>query len=508
MPIESSAAHESGEFEIACADGYDADDEESERYDAAARDYTQFVNPHVSDQLERLALDKCFVRGEGHLLFDAEGNRYLDAVSGYGAVPFGHNLGWIWQAVRDFEHGGEPCMVQPSLLPGAGELAEALIRHAPAGLRYVTFGNTGAEAVALAIAACRAATGKAGVVSTLGGAHGEADGILSGGGRARPQGREAAQTPRCGLVPYGDGDALERALRDQGERTAAFIVEPVQGKGGVVEPPAGYLQHARRLCDRHGVLLVVDETETGLGRTGTLFACLHEGITPDVMTLANALGGGLVPVSACLLSARAYSKDFAFEHASTFAGNGLATRVALRVLERLTSDDERLLEHVTRQGAYLKRGLCAVARDYGSVVRDVRGRGLMLGVELRDGPPVTEPGAHSPAAWGAGLGLAAASHLLNAGGVRVAPARNGSSVLRVQPALTVTREECDWIIRAFRELASTLASGRTDGLLLHCPGDHRAITNAPDEHDPSGGAVTPGFFREVDRDAPSIRTDE
>jgi acetylornithine/succinyldiaminopimelate/putrescine aminotransferase len=486
MPGESSAAYESGEFEIACADGYDVDDEETERYDAAARDYTQFVNPHVSDLLERLALDKCFVRGEGHLLFDAEGNRYLDAVSGYGAVPFGHNLGWIWQAVRDFEHGGEPCMAQPSLLPGAGELAEALIRHAPAGLRYVTFGNSGAEAVEIAIEACRAATGKVGVISAQGDAHAEADGAFAGDGRAlSPKGREAPRT-RCRLVPYGDGDALERALRERGAQTAAFVVEPIHAKGGVVEPPPGYLLRARRLCDRHGVLLVIDETQTGLGRTGTLFACLHEGITPDVMTLANALGGGLVPVSACLLSARAYSKDFAFAHASAFAGNGLVTRVALRVLERLTSTDEGLLEHVTRQGNYLKRGLCSVAREHGAVIRDVRGRGLMLGVELRAEPTVIDGSERSPAAWGEGLALAAASHLLNAGGLRVAPARNGSSVLRVQPALTVTREECDWIVRAFRELASVLASGQTDRLLPRRPGDHRPRFARTSDHDSSG----------------------
>jgi acetylornithine/succinyldiaminopimelate/putrescine aminotransferase/predicted amino acid dehydrogenase len=457
-----STEHESGKFKVAPSCAQEA--EAAERYDAAAKDYAQFVNPHLSDLLERLRLDKCFVRAEGHLLFDAEGNRYLDAVSGYGAVPFGHNPDWVWQAVKDFEQMREPCMAQPSLSPGAGELAEALIQHAPAGLRYVTFGNSGAEAVEAAIKACRIATGKLGIISTANGFHGKTLGALSATGRAYFQEGSGAPTTGFRLVPYGDADALEDTLREFAAETAAFIVEPIQGEGGVVEPPAGYLQVVRRLCDRYGVLLIVDEIQTGLGRTGALFACLSEGITPDAMTIAKALGGGLVPVSACLLSARAYSKDFAFRHSSTFGGNALAMRVGLRVIERLTSSEgQGLLDQVVRQGSYLKRGLCAVQREYSSVIREVRGRGLMLGVELCTDPSMIERGVGSfLALLGEDLAAFAASYLLNISGVRVAPTMNGSSVLRVQPPLTVTREECDWIIRAFREVASVMASGKSD----------------------------------------------
>jgi acetylornithine/succinyldiaminopimelate/putrescine aminotransferase/predicted amino acid dehydrogenase len=466
MPHEQSAAYESGVFQRAQPCGQQGHDEARERYDAAARDYAQFVNPHVSDLLERLRLDKCFVRAEGPLLFDAEGNRYLDAVSGYGAVPFGHNPDWVWQAVKEFEQAREPCMVQPSLLPGAGELAEALIRCAPSGLRYVTFGNSGAEAVEAAIKACRLASGKLGILSTENSFHGKTLAALSATGKAFFQ--EGAGAPAQGFrfIPYGDVDALEEALRTFAGETAAFIVEPIQGEGGVIEAPPGYLKLARRLCDRYGVLLIVDEIQTGLGRTGALFACLSEGVSPDAMTLAKALGGGLLPVSACLLSAHAYSKDFAFKHSSTFAGNALAMRVGLRVIERLTSDDGALLEQVVRQGTYLKQGLCALQRRYGSVIREIRGRGLMLGVELRTDPAMIERGVGAfMAMLGDGLPLFAASYLLNVERVRVAPTLNGSSVLRVQPPLTVTREECDWIIGAFEQLASVMAAGRSDRLV-------------------------------------------
>jgi acetylornithine/succinyldiaminopimelate/putrescine aminotransferase/predicted amino acid dehydrogenase len=465
MTHAETRAYESGEFESAKIRSLDDCDDNAERYDSAAKDYAQFVNPHLSDLLERLRLDKCFVRGEQHRLFDAEGAEYLDAISGYGAVPFGHNPGWLWAAIHDFERSHEPAMAQPSLMPGAGELAEALIRHAPPGMRAVAFGNSGAEAVEAAIKACRIATRKLGVISTENGFHGKTLGALSATGR--PFFQEGCGAPVAGfrLVPYGDADALEAAFERHAKETAAFVVEPIQGEGGVVEAPAGYLRLARGLCDRYGVLLVVDEVQTGLGRTGTLFACEAEGITPDAMTLAKALGGGLVPISACLLSSRAYTKDFAFKHSSTFGGNGLATRVGLRVVERLVSDPS-ILENVVRQGSYLKRGLRALQREFGSVVRDVRGRGLMLGVELAIDASTIERGRGSfMAMLGEGLALFAASHMLNSGRVRVAPTLNGAHVLRIQPPLTVTRDECDWILRAFRDTASIMASGRSDRLV-------------------------------------------
>lgn len=445
-------------------------------YALAAHYYARFVNPHLSDLLARLRLDVCFVRGEGHWLYDADGNRYLDAVSGYGAVPFGHNPDCIWEAIRAFDQMREPCMAQPSLLPGAGALAETLLRDAPQGMRSVVFGNSGAEAIETAIKACRMATGKLGIISTENGFHGKTLGALSATGR--PYFQEGSGAPVSGFrrVPYGDADALEDVLRECASDTAAFIVEPIQGEGGVIEPPAGYLRVARRLCDRHGVQLIVDEVQTGLGRTGVLFACLSEGIVPDVITLAKALGGGIFPVSACLLSERAYCRDFALRHSSTFAGNALGMRIGLKVLERLKADDGALLENVVRQGSYLKRGLKAIQHEYSSTIREVRGRGLMLGVELGTDRSMLERGVGSfMALFGDSLAVFAASYLLNECRVRVAPTMNGSHVLRVQPPLTVTREECDVILGAFRQLASVVAQGQSDRLLSPLFGPRRTV---------------------------------
>jgi acetylornithine/succinyldiaminopimelate/putrescine aminotransferase/predicted amino acid dehydrogenase len=428
--------------------------------------YTSFVNPHLGELLARLRLDKCFVWAEGSRLVDADGHEYLDAVSGYGALPFGHNPEIVWQAIRDCELAREPCMAQPSLLPAAGELARELLRLAPPGLRQVTFGNSGTEAVEAAIKACRMATGKLGILSTENGFHGKTLGALSATGRAYFQEGTGAPANGFGVVRYGDLDALEQALLERGAETAAFLVEPIQGEGGVVEPPAGYLRGVRRLCDRHGVLLIVDEIQTGLGRTGELFACSSEGITPDAMTLAKALGGGLVPVSACLLGPRACSRDFALRHSSTFAGNALAMRVGLSVLERLTSDGNALVEQVARRGTFLKAGLESIRREHPSVILDVRGRGLMLGVELATDKSMIERGVGSfMSLLGGGLAHFAASYLLNVGRLRVAPTLSGNNVLRVQPPLTVTRDECDWIVRAFRGLAAVMASGQSDRLI-------------------------------------------
>ncbi len=442
--------------------------------------FTAFVNPDVGELLSRLALDKCFVRAEGTRLFDSDGREYLDAVSGYGAVPFGHNPDFVWQAVREFESSREPVMAQPSILPAAGELAEKLLRLAPPGLRCVTFGNSGTEAVEAAIKACRMATGRLGVVSTENGFHGKTLASLSATGRAYFQERSGAPAGGFRVVPYGDLDALDHALDEWGKETAAFLVEPIQGEGGVIEPPAGYLRGVRRICDCHDVLLIVDEVQTGLGRTGALFASVAEGVVPDALTLAKALGGGLLPVSACLLGPSAYSSHFGLRHSSTFGGNALAMRVGLKVLEQLTSNEGALLEQVVRSGSFLKRGLEAIRHDFPGVIRDVRGRGLMLGVELASDRGMIERGVGALMAMlGDGLAFFAASYLLNAGRVRVAPTLNGGHVLRVQPPLTVTRPECEWILRAFRDLASVMASGRSDRFFGPCLGVPEARREGP-----------------------------
>src|SRR5690606_23461605 len=247
----------------------------------------------------------------------------------------------------------------------------------------------------------------------------------------------------------------------------------IQGEGGIVEPPQGYLKQVQELCARHGVLTIFDEIQTGLGRTGALFACAEEGVTPDVMVLAKALGGGLIPIGAVLCRAEVYTEDFGLKHSSTFAGNSLGARVGLAVLELLTKDDGALLRSVREKGAKLKAGLERVAAKYPQVVKAIRGRGFMLGIEFVNS---RDPYPHSL------LGVMAeqelltpmvASYLLNVERVRVAPTLNGASVIRIDPPLTMGETEIERVVQAVERACGLLASRSTAAFLGHLIGYSR-----------------------------------
>ena len=262
--------------------------------------FAEFVNPYLGKLLASIKMDKKFVRGEGCYLFDDSGNRYLDCIAAYGALPFGYNPKAIWDVINDFQRSMEPSFVQPSALEAAGILAELLIKIAPADLRYVTFTNSGAEAAEAAVKLCRSATGRHGILSTIKGFHGKTLGALSATGNSSYQTVFGAPVEGFAHIPFGDADALEKELKNKKDFYAAFFVEPIQGEGGIVEPPKGYLKNVREICSKYGVRLVADEIQTGLGRTGKMFACADENVSPDVLLLAKALGGGIIPIGACL----------------------------------------------------------------------------------------------------------------------------------------------------------------------------------------------------------------
>ncbi len=438
--------------------------------------YIQYVNPHLGRLLSNLKLDKSFLTGNGCYLYDSDGNRYLDCIAAYGALPFGHNPPEIWDAINRFQLSREPGFVQPSALNAAGELAKRLVELAPTGLECVTFANSGAEAVEAAIKLCRSATGRKGVLSTLNSFHGKTMGALSATGNDRYQKYFDLPFEGFSYVPFGDLEALAAELSGRPDYYAAFIVEPIQGEGGIVVPPRGYLAGAREICSRYGVLLIFDEVQTGLGRTGTLFACESEGVSPDVMVLAKALGGGLMPIGACLSTAGAFNKDFATKHSSTFAGSSLACRVGLRVLEMLTDPERSILDHINETGRALKEGLEELRAGYPHIVRAIRGRGLMLGIEFgldRD----TFPGSL--------LGIMAeqelltpviSAYLLNREKLRVAPTLNGSSVIRIEPPLNITREQCEEAVAGVGRMLSVLNEGNTAKLLSFLVGNDTGRT--------------------------------
>lgn len=408
------------------------------------------VNPELGRALAQVSMDKSFVRGEGSWLWDEEGRQYLDFLAQYGALPFGFNPTRIWAALNAVQASGEPSFTQPSFLNAAGELAQRLLAVAPPGMSYVTFGNSGAEAVEAAIKLCRSTTGRRGILSATNSFHGKTLGALSATDKEKYQTPFGAPVAGFDYVPYGDLEALRRALSTG--RYAGFLIEPVQGEGGIVEPPAGYLRAARKACREAGTLFVADEIQTGLGRTGAMFACCELGITPDIMTVAKALGGGLMPIGACLSTAAAYNEDFALKHTSTFAGNTLACRAGLATLDLLEENERALISHVAENGARLKEALLDLKRRFPNQIGEVRGRGYLLGLRFNIDRHSAADGLLGYLGEQEAFTLLLASHLLHVEGVRVGCTLNQGGVLRIEPPLTATWDECLFLLRALERL--------------------------------------------------------
>lgn len=454
--------------------------------------FTEYVNPHLGQLLEQINLDKHFVRGEGLYLYDADGTRYLDFIAAYGALPFGFNPPAIWQALQRVAEQGEPSFVQPSSLEAAGELARRLVELAPPGIRYATFTNSGTEAVEAAIKLCRAATGRLGILSADNSFHGKTLGALSATGRPAYQQAFGAPIPGFDQVPYGDVEALTALLAERGEQYAALILEPIQGEGGIVVPPPGYLAAARALCDRYGILLVCDEIQTGLGRTGSLFACTDEGVSPDVLLLAKALGGGIMPIGACLCTEAAMTEEFGLKHSSTFAGNALACRVGLAALDLISGDAGRLLANVRARGEQLLDGLQELAARYPRVVSAVRGRGLMLGVEFGVSRQSHRQSFLGVMAEQEVLTPVISSYLLNVERLRVAPTLNGQDVIRLEPALIVAPEHCEQALAAMERVLAVLDRGQTAEVLRHLISAPAAAADVCVSDAEPAPVVTPG----------------
>jgi predicted acetylornithine/succinylornithine family transaminase len=366
-----------------------------------------------------------FVRGEGSLLYDEDGKAYLDFVGGLAVTSLGHSHPAVAQALADQSR----TLLHVSNLYGsavAPDVAKTLDRLIDAGPGKVFFCNSGAEANECAIKLARkwAGPGRYVVVSAFGSFHGRTLATL------HATGQPAKHTPFQPLpegfthVQWADIDELEEAVDP--ELVAAVLLESVQGEGGVNVAPVEYLRDVRSLCDERGVLLILDEVQTGLGRTGRWFGFQHSGISPDVVTMAKALGNG-VPIGACWARADVADAFTPGDHATTFGGQPLATAAARAVLEVMQAED--VPARAKRAGARLRAGLEALP-----AVTDVRGMGLLVAAEL-DGRPSAPAAA---AALGAGL-------LVNA----VTP-----TALRLAPSLLVTDEEIDGAVEM---LAGVLA---------------------------------------------------
>ncbi len=390
--------------------------------------YKEFVNPPLA-RVMKLSGSPVEVRAQGCTIWDHTGKPYLDFAGGYGVFTLGYSHPRVVEAVRlqaDRIALSGKTMFNVLL----GRAARRLAELAPGDLRISFWCNSGTEAVEGAIKLARAATGRAKIVGTLDAFHGKTLGALS------VSGRETFQAPFRPLladstsVPYGETSSLEDALAE----AAAFVVEPVQGEGGVHVPPAGYLRDVRAICDRTGALLIVDEIQTGLGRCGYRFACDRDGVVPDVMTLAKGLSGGVVPVGAFIARPHLWKRAFGeapLLHTSTFGGSEIACAAALASMNVL--EEEGLAQRAGLRGERLLRGARAIAAEYPDVVREARGLGLLVGVELTS----------------EGYGGWIIPEMLKRG-VTAAWTLNAQRVIRLEPPLIVTENEVDCALAALR----------------------------------------------------------
>ncbi len=389
--------------------------------------YRAYVNPGLAALVKFIGFDAVEHSAQGAAVRDTQGNTYIDCLGGFGALSLGHRHPRVVAAVRE-QLERMPLSSKVLLNEGLANLCQRLAEITPGDLQYSFICNSGTEAVEGALKLARLVTGRPGIVAAVGGFHGKTLGALSASGRDVYRKPFAPLVPGFSHVPFGDAQAVREAV---GKDTAAVILEPIQGEAGVIIPPDDYLPAVRGICDAAGALLILDEVQTGLGRTGRLFACEHCGVAPDIMTLAKALGGGVMPVGAFVARPnlwQAFSEN-PLLHSSTFGGNPLACAAALAAIE--ATIEERLPQRAQELGAQALRSLAQLQQRFPSAVADVRGRGLLIGIEF----------AHEDVAALVIAGLAQRR-------IIAAYTLNNPRVIRLEPPLVIEAEMLDSVLSA------------------------------------------------------------
>jgi len=423
-------------------------DRESQRSSMHAR----HLNEQLVKVLKTIGYDVGFQKGQGQYLFDRAGARYLDLLSGFGVFAIGRNHPVLREALKGVLDADLPNLVQLDVSTLAGILAERLLDYVPY-LDKLFFANSGAEAVEAAIKFARCATGRSGIVYCKHSFHGLSYGALSLTDDSNFRGGFEPLVPDCTAIPFNDLEALEQALSSR--QVAAFIVEPIQGKG-VNVPSDEFLPGAAALCKRYGTLFIADEIQTGVGRTGRFLAVEHWNVEPDMVLLAKALSGGHVPVGAVLTRKSIFDKIFnrmdrAVVHGSTFAKNDLAMAAGIATLEVIKA--ERLVEAAAKRGAELRLALTRLVPGY-ELLKEVRGKGLMIGVEF--GPPQS---LRLKASWTmletANKGLFCqliTVPLFKDHKILTQVSGHGSHTIKLLPPLTITEDDCKWIETSFDQV--------------------------------------------------------
>lgn len=366
------------------------------------------------------------VEGSNATVRDREGNEYLDLTTGIGVAAVGHANEQVAEAVKDQVDKILTCSPAYFYNDVRTELLEKLAEITPGRLSKSFLCNSGTEAIEASLKFARAHTGREEIIATMRGFHGRTLGSLSATWKRKYTQPFEPLIPGFNHVPYGDLDKLSENISQD---TAAVLLEPIQGEGGIHPPPENYLAGVRQICDEVGALLIFDEVQTGFGRTGEMFASQHWDVAPDIMAVAKAMGGG-VPVGASIVS-----EDMEFStglHGSTFGGNPLSARAALATIDYIEKND--LVDLARDRGETLKQGLEEIASENEKLIREVRGLGLMLALQLRkkSGPYLDK---------------------LLEKNILALPA--GSSVIRFLPPLEISPEEIDRVLESLREVFAT-----------------------------------------------------
>jgi len=387
--------------------------------------YEQYINPSSTRLFRFMGLSSVEAHADGWTITDSEGKEFIDCLGGFGMFAVGHKHPKVVEAVERELHNmpmcGKVLFNEPAAL-----LAEKLAEITPGALRYNFFCNSGTEAVEGCLKVARLATGRKKFVAAHNAFHGKTFGSLTATGRDMYRDPFKPLLEGFVHVPYNDAAALEAAVD---EDTAAIILEPVQGEGGINVPVDGYMKQAEEIAHKKGALLIADEVQTGIGRTGTWFGVEHDGAKPDLMAVAKALGGGIMPIGSVIGTEEAWKGliEAPFLHTSTFGGGQMACAAGIATLQVI--EEENLLQRSAETGAYFKEGIDAIAKDFPQVIKEVRGRGMMIGMDL------TKEGA-----GGMLMALMIDRHII------VAYTLNNPKVIRIEPPLIMPKSVVDHVL--------------------------------------------------------------
>jgi putrescine aminotransferase len=416
------------------------DDLSSAQADQLVRETVADFNAHLNRWPDPKTVEGAIVEwfGEGCILRDVHGREFIDCLGGFGIFALGHRHPKIINAIKQ-QMDRMALHSQWMLNPRSADAARRLAEITPGDLRKTFWCSTGTESVEGALKLARLYTGKPKFISTINSFHGKTMGSLS------VTGRDLFRKPflpllEAAFVPYGDADAIKKAIDD---KTAAVILEPIQGEGGVIVPPDDYLPAVRRVCSERGVLLILDEVQTGLGRTGKMFGCNHTGVVPDIMCVGKAISGGVIPCAAFHTTDKIFSSFHPqpFYHTSTFGANPMATTAAATTIQTL--QEENLVERCAEMGQYFMAGLKELHQRFPEIIHDVRGRGLLIGVEIVD----------------ANVGESLAQRMFDRN-VLIAYTLNKPEVIRIEPPFVITRELIDTALNRLEDSLKEEAEAR------------------------------------------------